>query len=191
MKFQDKGVEDFVREAEAQGVNSFELAEQQACTAEDPNHPGLTCNLVEHGNTGHYALGYHWDSPQPYQAFGQFHPEYQAGDQAANDAVPAREGYKLLTKVGPVVGECPFCGDASTSPLASGKWYCECCHQTFELEPSQAVLNAFADAIEDYVAAYDTDAAETEGAEADRSWHRQSLVIEGQELLARFGVKTA
>jgi ribosomal protein L37AE/L43A len=61
---------------------------------------------------------------------------------------------------GPV--DCPFCGDTDTRPMAIG-WYCQCCGQRFQpvTEPhvSVADLNAFADAIEDYVREYAQDGA--------------------------------
>jgi hypothetical protein len=34
-----------------------------ACTAEHPNYPGLTCNLVHEPGTSHYALGCTWGGP--------------------------------------------------------------------------------------------------------------------------------
>jgi hypothetical protein len=41
--------------------SKFEIHETADCYAEDPNHPGLTCQLVGH-NGNHYAEGYMWDA---------------------------------------------------------------------------------------------------------------------------------
>lgn len=190
MRFQDKGVEDFVREAEAQGVNSFELAARQSedtchcgspmrgsdhcpscgcelwesycdwkynpaveadCTAEDPNHPGLTCNLVVHGPLGHYALGYHWDSDTPAQAEIRAARTNPQGECTCYFQ-PSADG-QTVTR-----------GEDAHCPIAE--------HHS---QVTQAELNAFADAVEDYVRAF------------DREEEPARLRYEAQDLLARFG----
>lgn len=52
-------------------------------------------------------------------------------------------------------------------------------------ELSAADLAAFADAVQDYAMTY---AAEEQGSQADKSWRRQSLLLEGAELFKRAGL---
>lgn len=54
--------------------------------------------------------------------------------------------------------------------------------------PSAAELAAFADAVQDYAETY---AAEEQGSEADRSWRRRSLLLEGAELFRAAGLELA
>jgi hypothetical protein len=57
-----------------------------------------------------------------------------------------------------------------------------------EGEASAADLAAFADAVADYASTY---AAEEQGSEADKSWRRQTLLLEGAELFRRAGLELA
>jgi ribosomal protein L37AE/L43A len=120
MRSDDFDVEDVVRAADAQGVNSFELAESAVT--------GLRASI--------------------------------ASDERA------------LTRTVPE--ECPECGDQSPRPLSGNRWRCACCGSVYCVL-SQVELNAFADAVQDYVVAFES--------ESDR----ETLAAEGRELLARMG----
>jgi hypothetical protein len=149
----DFDVEDVVRVAAEHSLNSFELAEAAAgCTSEDPEHPGLSCNLVAGHGPDHYALGYRWSDLTPAQQVIVAARSNPQGECTCYFE-PSADG-QTVTR-----------GEDAHCPIAEH-------HQV------PAELNAFINAIIDYVAAYD-----------DCESDRPRLLAESRELLTRMGAQ--